>query len=213
MEIKFEQIRAFGPSILKVSIPQQIIDSLNLYIDQIVSDKKKSEKLDHGKRLVADATQEFRIEKDFSKKSGWVDFLATCTREWIKRDMQKEITKFEIIQTWVVRQFKHEFNPIHWHGGHISGAGFLKIPKSFGRHSKEKSGTNLFQVGNLNFIDGSHRFMSNSVFKIVPKVGDFYLFPHYLMHTVYPFKETDEERRSISFNAYIDQDIYNVYGR
>ena len=55
--------------------------------------------------------------------------------------------------------------------------------------------------------------MSNSVFKIVPKVGDFYLFPHYLMHTVYPFKETDEERRSISFNAYIDQDIYNVYGR
>ena len=63
MEIKFEQIRAFGPSILKVSIPQQIIDSLNLYIDQIVSDKKKSEKLDHGKRLVADATQEFRIEK------------------------------------------------------------------------------------------------------------------------------------------------------
>ena len=62
MEIKFEQIRAFGPSILKVSIPQQIIDSLNLYIDQIVSDKKKSEKLDHGKRLVADATQEFRID-------------------------------------------------------------------------------------------------------------------------------------------------------
>ena len=89
----------------------------------------------------------------------------------------------------------------------------IKIPKSFGRHSKEKSGANLFQGGNLNFIDGSHRFMSNSVFKIVPKVGDFYLFPHYLMHTVYPFKETDEERRSISFNAYIDQDIYNVYGR
>ena len=51
-----------------------------------------------------------------------------------------------------------------------------------------------------------------STFNIVPKVGDFYFFPHYMMHTVFPFKDTDEERRSISFNAEIDDKIYNVYG-
>ena len=45
-------------------------------------------------------------------------------KNWIKKDMKKDITKFEIIQTWIVRQFQNEFNPIHWHGGHISGAGF-----------------------------------------------------------------------------------------
>ena len=45
MEVMFEQIKAFGPSILKVSIPQKIIDRLNLYVDQVISDKKKSEKL------------------------------------------------------------------------------------------------------------------------------------------------------------------------
>ena len=54
-------------------------------------------------------------------------------------------------------------------------------------------------------------FLSESTFNITPKVGDFYFFPNYLMHTVYPFSNTDEERRSISFNANIDQDIYNVY--
>ena len=48
---------------------------------------------------------------------------------------------------------------------------------------------------------------------IKPKVGDFYFFPHYLMHTVFPFKDSDEERRSISFNAIIDEDIFNVYGK
>ncbi len=32
-----------------------------------------------------------------------------------------------------------------------------------------------------------------------PKVRDFYLFPSYLMHTVYPFK-TPGERRSFSLN-------------
>ena len=55
-------------------------------------------------------------------------------------------------------------------------------------------------------------FNSESVFDIEPKVGDFYFFPNYLMHTVYPFYESNEERRSISFNARIDENIYNVYG-
>jgi hypothetical protein len=212
MEIKFEKIRAFGPSILKVKIPNNIVIKLNQYVDEVVSDKEKSRKLDHGKRLVANASQEFVIEKDFANESGWAGFLGTCVQSWVNLEMQKKITKFEIIQTWIVRQFKNEFNPIHWHGGHVSGAGFLKLPKSFGKHSTEK-GENKFQGGNLNFIDGSHRFMSNSLLKIIPKVGDFYFFPHYLMHTVYPFTDTEEERRSISFNAYIDSEIHNVWGR
>ena len=63
----------------------------------------------------------------------------------------------------------------------------------------------------LQLIHGSKMFLCNSTFNIKPKVGDFYFFPNYLMHTVYPFRGTDEERRSISFNASIDEDIYNVF--
>ena len=55
-------------------------------------------------------------------------------------------------------------------------------------------------------------FMSPSTVNLTPSVGDFYFFPNYLMHTVFPFKNSDEERRSISFNAKIDDEIYNVYG-
>ena len=54
--------------------------------------------------------------------------------------------------------------------------------------------------------------MSNPRYKIIPEVGDFYFFPHYLMHQVFPFKDSKEERRSISFNAMIDDNIYDVYG-
>ena len=71
MDIKLEQIRAFGPSILKVRIPDKLVDQLNQYVDQVIVDEKKSKKLDHGKRLVADVKQEFVIETDFTKKSGW----------------------------------------------------------------------------------------------------------------------------------------------
>ena len=55
-------------------------------------------------------------------------------------------------------------------------------------------------------------FLSHSTLNIIPEVGDFYSFPNYLMHTVFPFKDTDEERRCISFNCKIDDDLYNVYG-
>ena len=34
MDIKLEQIRAFGTSILKVKIPDELVDQLNQYIDQ-----------------------------------------------------------------------------------------------------------------------------------------------------------------------------------
>ena len=57
-------------------------------------------------------------------------------------------------------------------------------------------------------IHGSKMFLCESLLNITPKVGDFYFFPNYLMHTVYPFKGTKDERRSISFNARIDEEIH-----
>ena len=65
--------------------------------------------------------------------------------------------------------------------------------------------------GALELIHGSKAFLSDSKYRIIPKVGDFYFFPNYLMHTVYPFSDTNEVRRSISFNANIDEEIYDVY--
>ena len=38
----------------------------------------------------------------------------------------EKINKFELIGSWVVRQFQGEYNPTHWHTGHISAAGYLK---------------------------------------------------------------------------------------
>ena len=43
-----------------------------------------------------------------------------------------------IKDSWVVRQFKNEYNPTHWHDGHLSGAGFLKVPKELGQHTQSQ---------------------------------------------------------------------------
>ena len=210
MELKI--LKPFGPSILKTKIPKEIIYKLNDYIDNIVIDEKKSNDLDMGNKLVGDVTQEFQLEKKFMTESGWLKFLANCVKQWIKVEQNKDISKFNLIDSWVVRQFKDEYNPVHWHGGHISGAGFLKVPETLGKHVQNKT-EKQYLGGTLNFIHGTRQFLSHSQLKVVPEVGDFYFFPHYLMHTVYPFKGSDKERRSISFNAFIDENVFNVHGQ
>ena len=202
-------LRPFGPCIAKIIIPKDIIKKLNVYVDLVIKDKEKSKKLDHGKKLAGNVQQEFKLEEDIIKTSGWGDFLTQGAASWIYNSSGKKVTKFTIIDSWIVRQFKNEYNPIHWHSGHISGVGYLKVPSNLGKTYQENKRDN--NNGKLVLVHGSKMFLNNSTFKISPKVGEFYFFPNYLMHTVYPFFNTDEERRSISFNAYVDDNIYNVY--
>ena len=210
-KVNIELIKIFGPSVFKVNIPETIVNNLNNYIDEIIKNKERSKELDIGERLVGDVTQEFEIEQKIMQESGWGQFLSNCVSKWIEIETKSKITKFQILKSWVVRQFENEYNPTHWHSGHISGAGFLKVPSNLGKNKQHKEKIN-YKGGNLQLMHGSRMFLSHSTMNIVPKVGDFYFFPNYLMHHVYPFKDSKEERRSISFNAKIDDNIYDVYG-
>ena len=211
-EDKVEIIKNLGPSVLKAKIPKDIVKKLNTYIDEIVQNKEKLKNLNYGEYLVGDVTQEFKLEKKIVIESGFLNFLANRVKKWIEIETKKKISKFLIKESWIVRQFQNEYNPIHWHSGHISGAGFLKVPKILGKHVQNKK-DKMYRGGHLQLVHGARMFMSKSTLNIIPEVGDFYFFPNYLMHTVYPFKDSNEERRSISFNADIDEDIYNVYGQ
>ena len=211
MNDNFKIIKRFGPSVLKVKIPKKVLNKINNYIENISKNKKKISKLNYGEKLVGDVTQEFKLEKKFMKNSGWEKFLKDATTRWIKAETEMNIKKFKILNSWVVRQFENEYNPTHWHSGHISGAGFLKVPRNLGKHVQRKK-FKEYRGGSLQLIHGSRMFLSHSTLNIKPVVGDFYIFPNYLMHSVFPFKNTKDERRSISFNALIEQKIYNVYG-
>ena len=204
-------IKPFGPTIARVKMSNELIKVLNDYVDKTISDKNKIKDLDHGNNLAGNVTQEFKLEKKFIEESGYKNFLSESVHEWLKISGYKEIKEFEIISSWIVRQFKNEYNPVHWHGGHVSGVGYLKVPESFGETAQPLSNKNN-KNGNLELIYGSRQFLSDSSFSIKPETGYFYFFPHYMMHTVYPFTGTNEERRSISFNATIDEKSFYVYG-
>ena len=200
---EIEIIKPFGPSIVKIKMPPEIVEKMNNYVDITIKDDEKIKKLDHGNQLAGKVRQEFILETDFMKKIKWAEFLASAVSKWVMNDSNKEIKSFEIIRSWIVRQFKNEYNPVHHHSGHVSGVGYLKVPSNLGGVVQKNK--NMNENGHLLLIHGSRNLFSKPTYLIKPNVGDFYLFPNYLMHTVYPFSETDEERRSVSFNAKLDQ--------
>lgn len=200
-------IKPFGPTLGMTDMPDNLAKKINDYVDEVIKDEKKSSALDHGALLAGEVTQEVRLPKEMVE-GDLLNFYSVLTRTYIKNSIQKEITKFNLIATWIVRQFQNEYNPPHHHGGHISGVGYLKLPKDFGK-SIQKAKTKPAH-GAINFFHGNKQFLSKGSINKIPEVNKFYIFPNYLCHSVNPFYGKGE-RRSISFNATIDENIYDVY--
>jgi len=200
-------IRPFGPSIGTVTIPKTLIDKINDFIDETIKDKVQSKKLDEGKNLAGQVSQEILLPKEIIDGE-LVNFLAKFSKAFVENLTGKRVTKFDLIKVWVVRQFQNEYNPTHWHGGHLSGAGYLKLPDSFGASIQPDKKVN--QNGKINFVHGTRQFLSNAIINVAPEVGKMFIFPNYLMHSVNPFYGKGE-RRSLSFNASIDEKVFDVY--
>ena len=199
-------ISPFGPKIAKLKFPNKLIKKINLEVDLILNKKNLLKKLDYSKKLVGQVKQEFKLPKNFIKKN-LEKTISNEVKKYIYQTLGKKVKKISIKSFWVVRQFTNEYNPVHYHDGHISGVGYLKIPK-FTSKKQKKTKTD----GTIDFINGNKMFLSDSIYNHHPKVGDVILFPNYLMHTAYPFK-SNGERRSFSFNLEIDNKIANVFSR
>ena len=197
-------IKPFGPTLAKVKIPKNIINKINLEIDKIINSKKLTKKNDYSKRVVGQVYQEIRLPDKFTNKV-IKKFITKNISSYVKKSINQKINNVKIKDFWVVRQFKNEYNPIHFHDGDISGVGYLKIPKNLTKN-KKKIKTN----GTIDFINGQKSFLSNSIHNHVPKVGDMIIFPNYLMHTAYPFLVSGE-RRSFSFNLEVDKKISKIF--
>ena len=196
----------FGPKIAKLKLPQFFIRKINEEVDKILSKKKLIKKLDYSKKLVGQVKQEFQLPKAFVKRN-LEKVITKEVKNYIKKTTGKNTSKVNIKNFWVVRQFNNEYNPIHFHDGHISGVGYLKIPSL-----KSSSKKSIKTDGSIDFISGNKMLLSESIHNHQPKTGDVILFPHYLMHTAYPFK-SNGERRSFSFNLEIDKKIANVFSK
>ncbi len=194
----------FGPKIASTKIDKKLVNKINQEVDKIISNNILSKKYNYSKKLVGQVKQEIELPKNFINKY-LKRFLEQKIKLFVKAATNKNIKKIKIKNLWVVNQFANEYNPVHYHDGHISGVGYLKIPNQLNK-SLKKIKTN----GTIDFIYGTKSFLNDSIYNRNPKSGDLILFPNYLMHTAYPFT-VQGERRSFSFNAEIDENISNVF--
>ena len=188
--------RAFGPTIGKGKLSRKFIDIINTQIDKSTITKKN----DYSSKLASQIKNELKLPNSFIKKNLSTELIKNI-KNYLKTSEIEKIKEIKIINLWVVKQLKNEYNPIHYHDGQLSGVGYLKIPKNMNQNKiikNKKTKTN----GTIDFINGQRGFLSKSIYNLNPKVGDLLLFPNYLMHTAYPFN-IDAERRSFSFNVKI----------
>ena len=204
MSKKINIISPFGPKLAKIKLSKKVVNDINKEVERIILNEKKSKKKDYSKKLFGEVYQEIELSKNFINKK-LKKFIHEKVKNYLKGTINKSTNKINIKNFWVVRQFKNEYNPVHYHDGNISGVGYLKIPKNL-NFSKKKKKTN----GTIDFINGSRMFLNKSIYNHVPKVGDLILFPNYLMHTAYPFV-VDGERRSFSFNVELDKKVADVF--
>ena len=191
-----KNIKPFGPSIGKTKISKKFLDKLNNEFDV----KSNLKKIDYSSKLASQIKNELKISSSFIKKYLEKELIKNINK-FLSNDKIKNIKKIKILNLWVVRQFKGEYNPIHYHEGDLSGVGYLKLPKGMTNNKMVKN-KKLKTNGTIDFINGQKGFLSKSIYNVVPKIGDLLIFPNYLMHTAYPFN-IEGERRSLSFNAEI----------
>ena len=191
-----KNIKPFGPSIGKTKISKKFSDKLNNEFDS----KSNSKKIDYSSKLASQIKNELKISNNFIKKNLEKE-LKESINKFLSNEKIQNIKEIKILNFWIVRQFKGEYNPIHYHEGDLSGVGYLKLPKGMTNNKMVKN-KKLKTNGTIDFINGQKGFLSKSIYNVVPKIRDLLIFPNYLMHTAYPFN-IDGERRSFSFNAKI----------
>ena len=193
-----KNIKPFGPSIGKTKISKKFFDILNKEFDK--KSKSKSKKIDYSSKLASQIKKELKISDKFTKK--YLDKeLKKNIIKFLSNEKIQKIKEINILNLWVVRQFKGEYNPIHYHEGDLSGVGYLKLPKGMTTNKMVKN-KKIKTNGTIDFINGQRGFLSKSIYNVVPKIKELIIFPNYLMHTAYPFN-IEGERRSFSFNAKI----------
>jgi len=103
--------------------------------------------------------------------------------------------QLQLIDLWLNVQRAGDYNPAHTHGGSFSGVVYLQVPpqiraESFDGqlclHGPEEWHIQSFRTGMAHYL--------------LPRAGDYYVFPAWQPHSVPPFRG-EGERWSIAFNV------------
>jgi hypothetical protein len=202
-EITLELKRPFGPCILEVTCPKNLIENINHLIDNMSDEElekcssrytqnpKFPNLLNRGFEIIyflKEHVNELRLEEFILQMSK--EYLHCLGRDSSSVYMPNPVWSNEHSDIWVNRYFRGDITPPHGHAHYISGVIILKLPENIPED---------MDLGER--PDRSLEFNHNDEYYLpAQEVGKMYLFPSCLRHWVH-FHMSDEERRTISFNV------------
>ena len=201
------EVNILGQAIIKYDTPQHILDEVNkIYEERKIRDLPATNKFLAGKikdeftlyhNEMNDSSKNFN---NVSKKS--LDWFQNQFQDYLRVVEKKSVT-IRLSSIWVNEMYANEYNPIHTHSSKFSKIGLssvmiLKLPSGYGEeYSRPDNPLN----GRLQFVGNSGGQFSFTDFRPDVVVGDFYVFPYDMKHTVYPFNTTKEHRRTLAANV------------
>ena len=201
----------FGPTLGHFKMDDDIVKNLNSMMSERLED--------YSDQLVGKVSQELKFTDDIKKYLGnkLIQFLGeyhiwNLSRNSFglhKHDYAKERYNLNIINGWFVRQFNNEYNPLHIHNDcELSCVGYLSLPDDIDKEWEDDYKDHFPSNGHINFSYGVNNKYGCANMLIKPRVGDFFVFPNYLFHCVYPFYSKGE-RRSFSMNMVFEKTMIN----
>jgi len=180
----------FGPMIARARVPDALVERVNRFADGVAR---------------ADRSTEFLLPESLLSEGG-EDSLARRTAQLVRRYLigveGGEVARVRFESFWVVSQRAATPSPVHFHSSDVSGVLYLKVPE-VDAGEEAKTYISNRQAGYINFLIGGKQPLSKSLISFRPRVGDFYVFPGWLLHGAEPFAGSGE-RRSMSFNAFVE---------
>lgn len=110
-------------------------------------------------------------------------------------------SKIELVGAWVNYMTKFESNPSHTHDEDLSFVIYTEIPKNLKKEVEKTVGNVRPGTINFEYTLGTEKYNINQ-HTFMPEVGDFFIFPASLHHSVNHF-QSDGERISVSGNIKI----------
>lgn len=114
----------------------------------------------------------------------------------------------DVLDVWVNKQGKGEYNPNHNHGGHVSFVIWVKIPYEIDEelkvdHYTKKNDILRKAAFEFTYSTMNHGLAMHTMWINKYDEGTIIMFPANMLHCVYPFTTSDEYRISVAGNLLI----------
>lgn len=186
-------------------VPKKLLDELKEHVDLIQNN------FSIGSKANASLAGEIQKEYFISPKLKNINYIHKLVNKfeqasnYISSQKNPSTISLSLNELWINYQIKHEYNPIHRHGGLLSFVIWYQIPYLIIEEKEQyssKPNKSTSTHGDFHFVFPKNRYEVEAVPLHIDKQkeGIIAIFPANLHHVVHPFYSSDDYRITIAGN-------------